>query len=429
MSLRVDITPLRSSRDFRLLVSASTVFYLGASIAYVAVPYQIYTLTGSNTMVGLIGLVELIPLLISGLWGGALADHVDRQRLLVATGIAQVLFTSVLAVNAALATPQIWLLFVIAPFLVSASALQRPSREALLPRTVTHDQLPAANALGSMGWQFGNLVGPTIGGLLLSSVGASWCFIVDVFGIAIATSLYARMRRYPHREQTTPPSFAGILEGVRYAVSRRDLLGTYAVDIAVMFLAMPIVLFPALAATIFREPHLLGLLYTSETVGALIASGLSGWHRRVHSYGKVVVIAASGYGLFIALAGQAPSFWLCALALAAAGACDMTSAVFRMTLWNQSIPEGLRGRLAGIEMLSYSVGPLAAQVRAGYTADSWGVRRAITVGGVASVIGVILTAGVLREFWGYDARTDEHLLAERARRAEHGEAVAGQGEP
>lgn len=196
-----------------------------------------------------------------------------------------------------------------------------------------------------------------------------------------------------------------------------------------MFLAMPIVLFPALAATIFREPHLLGLLYTSETVGALIASGLSGWHRRVHSYGKVVVIAASGYGLFIALAGQAPSFWLCALALAAAGACDMTSAVFRMTLWNQSIPEGLRGRLAGIEMLSYSVGPLAAQVRAGYTADSWGVRRAITVGGVASVLGVILTAGVLREFWGYDARTDEHLLAERARRAEHGEAVAGQGEP
>ena len=280
MSLRVDITPLRSSRDFRLLVSASTVFYLGASIAYVAVPYQIYTLTGSNTMVGLIGLVELIPLLISGLWGGALADHVDRQRLLVATGIAQVLFTSVLAVNAALATPQIWLLFVIAPFLVSASALQRPSREALLPRTVTHDQLPAANALGSMGWQFGNLVGPTIGGLLLSSVGASWCFIVDVFGIAIATSLYARMRRYPHREQTTPPSFAGILEGVRYAVSRRDLLGTYAVDIAVMFLAMPIVLFPALAATIFREPHLLGLLYTSETVGAVIASTLSGFLRQ-----------------------------------------------------------------------------------------------------------------------------------------------------
>lgn len=420
-ALRVDLTPAKRSRDFRLLVLGSTVFTLGQAIAYVAVPFQIYTLTGSNTMVGLIGLVELVPLLIAGLWGGALADHVDRKKLLVITGAVQVFFTVLLAINAFLADPHIWVLFAVAPFLVSAAALQRPSREALLPRTVTHDELPAANALGALGWQTGNLLGPTIGGLILATFGAGWCFAVDVVGICIAVALYARMRPYPHREETTRPSFQGIAEGLRYAISRKDLLGTYFVDIAVMFLAMPIVLFPALAETIFRQPHLLGLLYTSETVGAMVASGFSGWHKRIHSYGKVVVIAASIYGVFIALAGQAPTFWLCCLALAFAGAADMTSAVFRMTLWNQSIPENLRGRLAGIEMLSYSVGPLGAQIRAGYTADTFGVRKAITAGGLASVVGVILAASALREFWGYDARTDEHLLAERARRAAHGE--------
>lgn len=427
-SVRVDLTPWRRHRDFRLMVGASTLFYLGQAISYVAVPFQIYTLTGSNTMVGLIGLVELAPLLIAGLWGGALADHVDRKRMLVGTGLAQIVCAILLTLNASLSTPHIWALFAIAPFAVTAAALQRPSREALLPRTVDHDELPAANALSSLGWQIGSLIGPTVGGIVLASAGAAWCFAVDAVGVLAATLLYTRMRDYPHREETTPPSFQGIAEGIRYAVSRRDLLGTYVVDIAVMFLAMPIVLFPALAETIFRQPHLLGLLYTSETVGALIASTLSGWHRRIHSYGKVVVVSASLYGVLIALAGQAPSFWLCCLALAAAGASDMTSAVFRMTLWNQSIPEALRGRLAGIEMLSYSTGPLAAQVRAGYTADSWGVRRAITVGGLASVVGVVLAAAAFREFWRYDARTDEHLLAERARRAAHGEAGHGRGE-
>ena len=422
MSVRLDLTPFRRHRDFRLLVAASTLFYLGQAISYVAVPYQIYTLTGSNTMVGLIGLVELAPLLLAGLWGGALADHVDRKRILVLTGVAQVFFTSLLAVNAFLANPRIWVLFAIAPFLVTAAALQRPSREALLPRTVDHDELPAANAISSLGWQTGNLLGPTIGGILLASVGAGWCFTVDVLGVLAATGCYLALADYPHREETTPPSLRGIAEGLRYALARKDLLGTYVVDIAVMFLAMPLVLFPALAATIFAQPELLGLLYTAETVGALLASTFSGWHPRIHSYGKVVVIAASLYGLFIALAGQAPTFWLCCLALAAAGAADMTSAVFRMTLWNQSIPENLRGRLAGIEMLSYSIGPLAAQVRAGYTADSWGVRRAITVGGLASVAGVVLAAVAFQDFWRYDARTDRHLLAERERRAAHGEA-------
>ncbi len=416
--LRMDVTPLRTSRDFRLLFVAGTVFYLGGMISYVAIPYQLYTLTGSNAAVGLIGLVELVPLVVGGLYGGALADHVDRRKLLVVTGVAQALITALLALNALQEQPAVWPLYVLAFLLAAFSSVQRPSREALLPRTVRHDEIVAANALGSFGMQVGLLLGPTIGGLLLASVGVAWCFAVDVVGLAIATALYAAMRSYPHRDETTPPSLAGIAEGLRYAVGRKDLLGTYLVDIAAMLLAIPVVLFPAFAQDIFERPELLGLLYTSETVGAMVATATSGWAGRVHQHGRVIVICAALYGLFIGLVGLAPNIWVAMGLLALAGGADMISAVFRSTIWNQTIPESMRGRLAGIEMLSYSVGPLGGQVRAGFVADAWSVRGSIASGGFACVAGVLLTAAILRDFWHYDERTDPYAQAERARRAE-----------
>ena len=421
-ALRVDTTPLRTSRDFRLLFAAGTVFYLGAMVSYVAVPYQVYTLTGSNFAVGAIGLVELVPLVVFGLYGGALADHVDRRKLLVATGVAQAVLTAVLAANAFRDDPSVPLIFVVAALLVSSSAMQRPSREALLPRTVAHDQLTAANALAGFGAQVGLLVGPAVGGLLIAYVGLGWCFVVDVVGLAVASALYAALRPYPHRAETTPPSLAGIAEGLRYAVRRRDLLGTYLVDIAAMLLAMPVVLFPALVEEVFERPELLGLLYSAETVGAMVATATSGWTSRVHHHGRAIVVAAAAYGAAVALAGVMPTLWLVAVCLALAGSADMVSAVFRQTVWSQTIPESMRGRLAGIEMLSYSVGPLGGQVRAGVTADLWSVRGAITSGGIACVVGVALTASWLRDFWSYDARTDEHAVAERAARAAVGEA-------
>jgi MFS family permease len=268
--------------------------------------------------------------------------------------------------------------------------------------------------------QAGLLVGPTVGGLLLAQLGAAWCYSVDVAGLLTATAMYAAMGRYPHREETTPPSLAGIADGLRYAVSRRDLLGTYLVDIAAMLLAIPVVLFPAFATTVFDEPQLLGLLYTSETVGALLATATSGWAGRVHHHGRAIVIAASGYGLFIGLVGLAPSIWVAMAFLACAGAADMISGIFRSTVWSQTIPEAMRGRLAGIEMLSYSLGPLGGQVRAGFVADAWSVRGSIASGGFACVAGVVATATWLGDFWRYDARTDEHAVAERARRTAAG---------
>ena len=421
-ALRMDTTPLRESRDFRLLFLAGTVFYFGGMITYVAVPFQIYQLTGSNFAVGAIGLVELAPILVFGLYGGALADHVDRRRLLIATGLGQAVFTLVLTWNAFRDDPDVWVIFVVAVALTSCSALQRPSREALLPRTVTHAQLPAANALSSFGIQIGLLAGPALGGILIASVGIGWCFVVDVVGLVVASYLYVLMRGYPHREETTPPSLAGIKEGMVYALRRRDLLGTYFVDIVAMMFAAPVVLFPALVEEVFDQPHLLGMLYTSEVVGAMVATTLSGWTARVHHHGRAIVLAAAMFGAMVALAGVMPNIWLVALFLAFAGAADMVSGIFRGTVWSQTIPESMRGRLAGIEMLSYSVGPLSGQVRAGVTADLWSVRGAITSGGIACVAGVGATALWLRDFWTYDARTDEHAVNERATRRAAGEA-------
>jgi MFS family permease len=410
--LRVDTTPLRTSRDFRLLFLAGTVFYLGGMVSYVALPYQVYRLTGSNFAVGALGLVELVPLLFFGLYGGALADHVDRRKMLVSTGVVQVLLTVVLMVNA-FGPERLWVIYGTGAALAAAGSLQRPSKEALAPRTVRHDEITAASALSSLGTQIGLLAGPGIGGVLVATVGVGWCFAVDVTGLVVATALFAAMRPYPHTGETTPPSLRGIGEGLTYALRRRDLLGTYLVDVAAMLLAMPVVLFPALAEEVFGHPGLLGLLYTAETIGSMVATATSGWTSRVHHHGRAIVLAATVYGVAIGLAGLAPSIGVAVTLFALAGAADMVSGIFRSTIWNQTIPDTMRGRLAGIEMLSYSVGPLGGQVRAGVVADLWTVRGSVASGGALCVVGVAVTAVWLRDFWSYDTRTDEHAVRER----------------
>jgi MFS family permease len=413
----VDTTPLRESRDFRLLFWAGTVFYLGGMVTYVALPYQLYQLTGSNFAVGALGIVELVPLVVFGLYGGALADHVDRRRMLVLTGSAQAVLTALLALNATLEAPLVWPLYLLGALLASFQSLQRPSKEALEPRTVRHDQIMAASALSSLGRQVGLLVGPAVGGLLLAAFGAAWCYAVDVVALLVATALFTALRPYPVTDRSNPPSLRGIHEGLTYALRRRDLLGTYVVDMVAMFMAMPTVLFPALAADVFEQPGALGLLYSAGTVGSLLATVTSGWTRHVHHHGRAVVIAAAAWGAAVAVAGVMPSIWLVMLFLVLAGSADMISGIFRSTVWNQTIPDHMRGRLAGIEMLSYSVGPLGGQARAGLVADAWSVRASITSGGVLCVVGVVATALWLRDFWAYDERTDEHARRERESRA------------
>jgi MFS family permease len=428
--LRIDTTPLRTSRDFRLLFVAGTVFYLGGMVSYVALPYQVWQLTGSNFAVGAISLVELVPLVVFGLYGGALADHVDRRKMLVLCGVGQAVLTAVLLANALLESPSVVAIYVTSFFLAIVQSLQRPSLEAVLPRMVRHDEMVAGTALASLSRQIGGLVGPAVGGVLVATAGVGWAFGVDVAGLVIATALFVALRPYPPTDLSTPPSLAGIVSGVRYAVGRKDLLGTYVVDLVAMFMAMPIVLFPAFAEDVLNEPSKLGLLYTAESVGTLLATVTSGWASRFHHHGRAVVVASMCWGGAIALVGIAPNAWVAIGFLVVAGAADMISGIFRSTIWNQTIPDELRGRLAGIEMLSYSVGPMGGSARAGLVADATSVRTSIVSGGVLCVAGVAATAGVLRDFWRYDAQTDEHATRERdlraRRQAEADAEAAGQ---
>ena len=216
-------------------------------------------------------------------------------------------------------------------------------------------------------------------------------------------------------------------------MARRDLLGTYVVDMVGMFLAMPIVLFPALATDVLRQPELLGLLYTAEGVGALLATLTSGWTAHVSHQGRAITLAAACWGASIGVAGLMANAWLAIAFFALAGTFDMISGVFRGIIWHQTIPDAMRGRLAGIEMLSYSIGPLGGQLRSGLVADLTTVRTSIVSGGALCVAGVAGTAAILRDFWAYDARTDEHAVRQRELRAARDQPRAGQhpiaGEP
>lgn len=417
--LRLDVSPLRTSRDFRLLLAAETLFHLGFMVSFVAVPFQLYSLTGSNLTVGAFGLAQIVPLVVAGLYGGALADRLDRRRILVATGAAQVLGTAGLLGNALLPRPSLVAIYLIGAALAGAHAIQRPASESLTQRVVRHDELPAAVAVGSVGAQVAMLAGPSAGGLVLAGAGPAAAFGVTLAGFATASALFAALRRYPPLEPSDKPAgtLNEIREGLTYAVRRQDLLGTYVVDLIAMFLAMPVVLFPALALDILHRPELLGLLYSVGVIGSLVATMTSGWTGRVRRQGRAIVLAAAAWGAAVAVVGLAGQLWLVLLGLAVAGACDMISGLFRGIIWNQTIPDSHRGRLAGVEVLSYTLGPLGGEVRAGLVADATSVRTAIVSGGVLCVAGVGAAAAALRELWRYDALVDEHAVRERELRA------------
>jgi MFS family permease len=289
---------------------------------------------------------------------------------------------------------------------------------------VRHDELPPAVAVSSIGGQIGMLVGPAIGGLLIARYGPPIAFGIETAGLLLASVLLLRLGHYPPIEESTPPSWSAISEGIRYAVQRKDLLGTYVVDMVGMFMAMPIVLFPALATDVLREPAMLGLLYTAEAIGAVAATLTSGWTSSVFHHGRAVTLAAAGWGASIGVAGLMPNAWLAIVFLALAGGFDTISGIFRGVIWHQTIPDSMRGRLAGIEMLSYSIGPLGGQLRSGLVADLTTVRTSIVSGGALCVLGVGATAAILRDFWRYDARTDVYALRQRHLREQRDAAVA-----
>jgi len=353
----IDLSPLKKYRDFRLLWSAGLFSYFGSMITFVALPFQIKELTNSYWAVGLIGAVEIIPLTIFGLYGGVLADYVDRKKMIWLTEFGTLIATLVLFLNSLRQEPSVILLFVIAAIFAALSGLKRPSQDAILPRLVSHGDLPSASALMSLRWQFGGIVGPSAGGIIIASYGAGAGYLVDCCTFIVSLALLWRVRSVPPIGKTTPPSIAALMEGIRYAYNRKDLLGTYVVDLAAMFLAMPMALFPFWADAI-GAPYALGFFYSSITIGAVLVTLMSGWMRNYPHHGRAVVIGALGWGVAIVVAGSTDSLYVVIGSLIIAGAFDQVSALFRGFIWNQSIPDELRGRLAGIEMLSYLLGSI-----------------------------------------------------------------------
>ncbi|GAA1537184.1 MFS transporter [Streptomyces albidochromogenes] len=409
-----DLAPWRSSRDFRLLFVQGLVTYFGSFMAMIALPLQIKHLTDSPLAVGAMGAVELVPLVVFGLYGGALADSADRRKVIALTEAGLGVLAGLLLVNALLPEPLLWPLYVVAAGVSALAGLQRPALDSLMARIVPHDQLTAAAALNSLRWQTGAIAGPAVAGVVVAYAGHATAYGVTVVGFAVSVALCTRLKAAPASENAPKPSLRGIAEGARYAWSRPVLLGTYAVDLAAMFFAFPNAVFPFLADDLDAE-WALGLMYAAGSVGSVIVGLTSGWASRVRRHGQLVVYGAAGWGLAIAAAGWFSSVWAVLVCLAFAGAGDMLSGLGRSTIWNQTIPEELRGRLAGIEVLSYSVGPQLGQVRAGALAGWSGTRPAIWSGGLACVVSVGLLSAALPKLMTYDADTDEDAQRRRAR--------------
>jgi MFS family permease len=416
----IDISLLRTNRNLAILFYSGLISRMGSMITYVALPFQIKELTNSYLAVGLMGAAELIPLIIFGLYGGVLADAFDRRKLIIFGELSALALSGLLLFNAQLAEPKLWVLYFVAAAFSAVNGATSPSYNAVIPRIVAHDDLPKASALMGLRWQVAVITGPAIGGFIISYWGVSTGYLVDVVSYILSLALLARLAPLARiGERKTPPSISALVDGVRYAVKRQDLMGTYLIDLAAMFFAMPTALFPFWAESL-GAPSALGLLYSAGTVGALLVTLTSGWTLRIYNHGKAIIYAALAWGLAIALAGLIDSVPWVLLCLVIAGGADHVSVIFRSTIWNQTIPDELRGRLAGIEVLSYTVGPISGQLRAGGMAAITGLRGAIVGGGLLCIGAVAATSVFLPKFRKYDSRTDPYARHEREIRAHKG---------
>jgi MFS family permease len=404
MRLSLDLTPLRTSRDYRLVFTGGAVSGFGSFITYVTIPFQVAAITNDPLAVGLLGVCELVPLLVMAFVGGALADYLDRRLLVRGGEIALAALCGVLLVNALADRPHLWLLYLVAAVTAAIDGVQRPALEAMVPRLVTPEEIPAASALQSLGMQIAQLGGPALAGILIATVDLAWVYAFDLATFAVSVTCLTLVRAVPPPPDADRPSIRSVITGLRYAGSRPELLGTYLVDINAMFFGMPQALYPFLA-TQLGGPKVLGLLYAAPAVGSLLATVGSGWTGRVHRHGLMVIIAAALWGVGIVGVGLSHVLWLTLACLAFAGAADMVSGIFRMIIWSQTIPDHLRGRLAGIEMLSYTTGPLLGQLRSGAMARTrLGVGGSIWVGGALCIVGTVVMAAALPRFVRYNGR-------------------------
>lgn len=399
------MAPLRRHRDYRLVFIGQAISTFGTFFTYVALPVQIYALTRSSAVVGLLSAIQFAPLVLTALWGGAFADAFDRRRLLLWSETLLLLGSLTLCVNSTVSHPSITLVFIVAALMSAISGFHTPSLESLTPKLVERSELAAVSAHQSLRGTVAAIAGPAVAGLSIAALGLPFTFAMDAASYAVSLVALAAIPSMPPSDDAPAAGLASITSGLRYAASRPELIGTYIVDILAMTFAVPLAVFPALAVH-WGGSSAAGYLYSAMSVGGLLVTLFSGWTVHVQRRGAAVVLAAASWGLAIIGLGCARSLPVAVAFLAFAGAADMVSGLFRMTIWNETIPSHLRGRLAGIEQLSYMTGPLLGNTRAGFAAERFGLGRSIVWGGVICVVGVLWCVPLLPGFWRYRMESD-----------------------
>ncbi|MFW6868954.1 MFS transporter [Nocardioides sp. CPCC 206347] len=414
--LLADTRPLRN-QHFRRLWTANIITVVGAQLTVVAVPAQIYAQTGSSAYVGLTGLFGLVPLVVFGLWGGALADHFDRRTLLLVTTTGLIGTAVLFWLQAALGLENVWLLLCLFAVQQAFFAVNQPTRSAVLPRLLEPDELPAANSLNMTVMQAGAIGGPLVAGILIPFVGFSWLYLADA--VCLFATLFAviRLPSLPIQGVTGTPGLRSVIEGITYLRTQPVLMMSFVVDIIAMVFGMPRALFPQIAHESFLGPEEGGLafalLFAGIPAGAVIGGVFSGWVSRVTGQGRAVIwcivvwgLAMVGFGLAVFGADElpgSPHLWLglAVLMLVIGGAADMASAAFRTSMLQSAAADEVRGRLQGIFIVVVAGGPRIADVAHGATAAMVGTATAAAGGGVLVVVLTVVAALAVPSFVRY----------------------------
>ncbi|MBA2404766.1 MAG: MFS transporter [Bdellovibrionales bacterium] len=398
----LDVSPLKENPNYRWLYISQLISFFGSMITYVAIPFQMYEITGSTFQVGLLGIVQLIPLIISGFYGGALADSFDRRKLVIVTEIAAGVGNLLLMGFALSGSKSTWVLYVLSGLMAIFRGLERPALEALTQQLIKKEEIPKVSSLQSFKTTAGMIMGPAVGGILIASFGIVATYVVDFLTYVVSIYCLLQLKNVPLLSSKRKADLSSIMDGFRYAFKRPDLIGTYVVDMASMTFAYPNPLFPAMAKGLGGADKL-GWLYSSIAIGAFIASLTSGWTHKIAAHGKIITICAFLWCVGIVGFGLSHNFYIALFALGFAGFVDMISGIFRATIWNETIPGEYRGRLASVEMISYSSGPLLGNTFMGAMADGVGFESALMWGGIAGGFLVLILGVGINSFWNYKA--------------------------
>nr|WSW45977.1 MFS transporter [Streptomyces sp. NBC_01001] len=403
-----DLTPLRTSPDYRRLWVGGTISWMGQAMTALAISLQVYDITRSSFSVGLVGLFSLVPLVVFGLYGGAIADTVDRRKLGLYSSLGLTALSVALAGAALLDYHRVWLLYTVVALQALCGALNGPARSAMIPRLLPAEQLPAANALNSVTMTSGTMIGPVLGGLIVGWWGYQAAYLVDA--VTFCAALYAMWRlpaMLPEREGGKRGR-ASVLDGLRFLGTRPNIRMTFFSDMAAMVLAQPKALFPAIAVLWYGgDAKTVGLLVAAPAVGALLGGLFSGWQGRIRRHGLAILISVAAWGLAIAVFGLTRNLWLGLFFLALAGCADTISMVFRSTMMQAATPDEMRGRLQGVFIVVVAGGPRLGDFLAGTVADRTSPTMAITGGGLGCVLVLLLLALRWRGFARYDARSPQ----------------------